>query len=62
MPYTAPGEDELFEWLTGETDETLREVSKTDRLQCVTPFTAAKTTKHRMRVGYNRSDRVKKVW
>lgn len=26
MPYTKPGEDELFEWLTGETDATLREV------------------------------------
>ncbi|CBN78798.1 GTB1; RNA binding / hydrolase, acting on ester bonds, also similar to transcription elogantion facto [Ectocarpus siliculosus] len=25
MPYSTPGEDELFEWLTGETDATLRE-------------------------------------
>lgn len=28
MPYTPPGDDELFEWLTGETDATLREVQQ----------------------------------
>lgn len=41
-PYTRPEDDELFEWLTGETDATLREVR-----QDVTPGVIEEVTRYR---------------